>query len=108
MLDLLDSDVEDYVGEMDEVFPASYDELGFLEKEMEDGRFVKKFLHECHTLPYAHVVMMMVMEMNETMTVTLGMACSPQKYKILRTMSCNNVLPWVQFFLTQRKWSKLK
>ena len=52
--------------------------------------------------------MMMVMEMNETMTVTLGMACSPQKYKILRTMSCDNVLPWVQFFLTQRKWSKLQ
>ena len=46
MLDLLDSDVEDYDGEMDEVFPGSDDELGFLEKEMEDGRFVKKFLHE--------------------------------------------------------------
>ena len=51
VLDLLDSDVEeDYDGEMDEVFPGSNDELGFLEEEIGDGRFVKKFLHE--QVPY--------------------------------------------------------
>ena len=39
MLNLLDSDVEEYYdGEIDEVFfPESDDELGFVEEEMEEG-----------------------------------------------------------------------
>lgn len=46
VLNLLDSDVEDYDGEIDEVFfPGSDDELGFAEEEMEDGgRLVKIIL----------------------------------------------------------------
>ena len=39
VLDLIDSDIEDFDDGMDEVFfPGSDDELGFAEEEIEDGR----------------------------------------------------------------------
>ena len=48
MLDLLDSDVEGYNGEINEVFfSGSDDELGFVEEIEDGGRLVYFCLNKC-------------------------------------------------------------
>ena len=76
VLDLIDSDAEDFDDAMDEVFfPGSDDELGFVEEEIDDGgRLVKNNCARISKLPYSYIVVMMkVVETNKAMTVALGM-----------------------------------